>query len=110
MSLCYDIDDPIFFCSFFHKYAYILERKKLKHESEDSDGASVAKILKEDYLKSTGSLKSLVASRYTGADVNNIKVMRSKDHRSCITCFCLTTQFIYSGSKDGSIVKCKYLN
>ncbi|GJQ67081.1 putative U3 small nucleolar RNA-interacting protein [Trypoxylus dichotomus] len=82
------------------------EKKKLEDVEDEEEGSqSVAKILKEDYLRSAGKLHTTVADEYAGADVSSITVMRCKSHRGCITSLCVTNEFIFTGSKDGTIVK-----
>ncbi|KRT81666.1 WD40 domain-containing protein [Oryctes borbonicus] len=81
------------------------ERKRLNNEDEDERTDSIAKILKEDYLKSAGKLHSSVANQYVSADLDNISVMKCKNHKASITTLYVSNKFIFSGSKDGTIVK-----
>jgi len=86
------------------------ERQRLEDKeslNEEANGDIISKRLKLDYLKQAGRLKLSVADQYTGGDVDNITVLKCKEHRNAITCLCLSfnNDFIFSGSKDGSIVK-----
>lgn len=60
----------------------------------------------EEYLEEKGRLRKTVASNYV--QYGEPVVLKCKEHRDSITCLCLSSngQFLYSGSKDGSLVKC----
>lgn len=64
----------------------------------------------EDYLETKGRLRKLVADKYQGH--NEPFTLKCKDHKDPITCICLSSdgQFLFSGSKDGSMVKCECTN
>lgn len=82
-----------------------------KTDSVDSvNGDFVNKRLKEDYLKQSGKWKSSVADKFTGIDLDNVSVLKCRDHRKTVTCLCISsdTKYVYSGSKDGGIVKCEF--
>lgn len=51
-----------------------------------------------------------MANTYIGYE--NPYILRCKDHKDSVTCICLSNDglYLYSGSKDGSIVKCKILH
>lgn len=67
----------------------------------------MAKRLKVDYLKQVGKLRLSVADQFTGVDVNNIEVLKCKEHH-VVTSVCVSSDgYVYSGCKKGSIVKCK---
>lgn len=79
-----------------------------KEEERRFEGDDVvAKRLKEDYLKQTGRLRTTVADKYSGVDLERVKVFKCKDHNSSVTCLCLSSdgKFAFSGSKDAGIVK-----
>lgn len=81
--------------------------------NEDQIGDdTITNRLKVDYLKQTGKYKSFIADQYIEVDGKNISILRCKEHRSAITCVCITSdnKIMFSGSKDGSIVKCTYAN
>ncbi|CAH1118810.1 unnamed protein product [Phaedon cochleariae] len=80
------------------------ERARL--QKEDIDEGDISKRLKEDYLKETGRLRMTVADRYKRIDEDQIQILKCREHRSSITCLCVTTddQSIIAGSKDGVVV------
>lgn len=66
------------------------------------------KRLQEEYLEEKGRLRKFVASKYSGH--SDPVVLRCKEHKDSITCICLSSNghFLYSGSKDGTLVKCMF--
>lgn len=64
--------------------------------------------MKEDYLKQAGRLKSSVADKYTGVSLSEIKVLKCREQKNVVTCMCISAddQWVFSGSKDGVVVKC----
>lgn len=86
---------------------FFVEKERLNEDEIGDD--TITKRLKVDYLKQTGKFKQTVADQYTGAD--SFVVLRCKEHKSSVTCLCVTSddRFLFSGSKCGSIVKCKGL-
>lgn len=78
----------------------------LEKDREEFKQGAVAQRLREDYLEQKGRLRKAVASSYSGH--GDLIDLRCKDHKDSITCLCLTNdgKFLYSGSKDGSLVKC----
>jgi len=80
-----------------------------KDRAEFEEGA-VAQRLREEYLEEKGRLKKNVAIYYTGHD--HLITLRCKEHKASITCICLSSDgsILYTGSKDGSLVKCKFIN
>lgn len=84
------------------------ERQRLESKEELNQHEDViANRLKEDYLKQVGKLKSAVAHKYIGADSNNVKILKCKEHKNCITAICISSEckYLFSGSKCGSVVK-----
>ncbi|KAL7303391.1 hypothetical protein TKK_0004576 [Trichogramma kaykai] len=83
----------------------IAEVEEEEQDRLEFDRGAIDKRLHEEYLEEKGRLRKNVADSYTGHE--EIKVLKCKDHRDPITCCCLTSdgQTIFSGSKDGSIVK-----
>ncbi|XP_018331219.1 U3 small nucleolar RNA-interacting protein 2 [Agrilus planipennis] len=83
------------------------ERRRLENDNEEIGDDLIQKRLKEDYLKQTGKLRLTIADKYTSVDNSNIKILKCKQHRKPITCLCITSDnnFIFSGSKDGIVVK-----
>lgn len=80
-----------------------------KDRAEFEEGA-VARRLREEYLEEKGRLRKTIAINYVGH--NELTTLRCKEHKSSITCICLSSDgnTLYSGSKDGSLVKCKFTN
>lgn len=68
----------------------------------------VARRLREEHLEQIGRLKKTVANNYTGHE--DLIELKCKNYRDSITCLCVSSngKFLYSGSKDGTIVKCEY--
>ncbi|XP_012280686.1 U3 small nucleolar RNA-interacting protein 2 [Orussus abietinus] len=85
------------------KYLQEIEEEE-KDRAEFEQGA-VTKRLHEKYLEDKGRLRKTVASNYTGH--KDVIVLRCKDHKDSVTCLCISSngKFIYSGSKDGTLVK-----
>lgn len=80
-----------------------------KDRAEFEEGA-VARRLREEYLEEKGRLRKTIATNYVGH--NEPITLKCKEHKSSITCICLSSDgnILYSGSKDGSLVKCKFRN
>lgn len=87
-----------------------LETQRLEANEEIDDGL-ISKRLREDYLKQVGKFRSTVADDCK-VDTENLTVLRCKDHKTTVTCLCTSNdgKFVYSGSKNGGVVKCKQLN
>lgn len=85
------------------KYLEEIEEEE-KDRAEFEEGA-VARRLREEYLEEKGRLRKIVASNYTTHEQPII--LRCKEHKESITCVCLSSngKFLYSGSKDGGLVK-----
>lgn len=90
------------------KYNFV-EKERL----ENNEGTDiVSNRLKEDYLKQTGKFRIEVADQYVKTELDSIEVLRCKEHKKVVTCLCISSDnlYIFTGSKDGSIVKCKFPN
>ncbi|XP_011647664.1 U3 small nucleolar RNA-interacting protein 2 [Pogonomyrmex barbatus] len=85
------------------KYLEEIEEKE-KDRAEFEEGA-VARRLREEYLEEKGRLRKTIAINYVGH--NELIILKCKEHKSSITCICLSSNgnILYSGSKDGSLVK-----
>ncbi|KAK2589024.1 hypothetical protein KPH14_001867 [Odynerus spinipes] len=85
------------------KYLEQIEEEE-KDRAEFEEGA-VARRLRDEYLEEKGRLRKTVAANYTGH--KDLILLRCKDHRDSITSLCLSSKgnILYSGSKDGSLVK-----
>ena len=85
------------------KYLEQIEEEE-RDRAEFEEGA-VAKRLHEEYLEDKGRLRKTVALNYVGH--GEPIILKCKEHRDSITCLCLSSngKFLYSGSKDGSLVK-----
>ncbi|KAK0168629.1 hypothetical protein PV327_002407 [Microctonus hyperodae] len=89
---------------------YLSEIEEEEKDREEFEQGSVARRLQEEYLEEKGKLRKQIASNYTGH--GELIDLRCKDHKNSITCLCLSSngKLIYSGSKDGTIVKWSVLN
>ncbi|XP_015428985.1 PREDICTED: U3 small nucleolar RNA-interacting protein 2 [Dufourea novaeangliae] len=85
------------------KYLERIEEEE-RDRAEFEQGA-VTKRLHEEYLEEKGRLRKTVASNYVSH--SEPIVLKCKEHRDSITCICLSGngKFLYSGSKDGGLVK-----
>ncbi|XP_076259454.1 U3 small nuclear riboprotein factor 55K [Rhynchophorus ferrugineus] len=85
----------------------IEKEEKARLEKDEIDQSVLSKRLKEDYLKETGKLRLTVASNYKRVDTINIKTLKCKQQKNTITCICISSDnnFLFSGSKDGLVVK-----
>jgi len=86
-----------------YKFIDIVEKDRAEFEEN-----AVARRLHEEYLEEKGRLRKTIAINYVGH--NELITLRCKEHKSSITCICLSSDgnILYSGSKDGSLVKCKF--
>lgn len=89
---------------------YTLFFNYTEKDQADFEADSISKRLKEEYLEEKGKLRKVIASTYSGHSTPHI--LRCKDHKDSITTLCLASDgaVLYSGSKDGSIVKCNIEN
>ncbi|XP_065909895.1 U3 small nucleolar RNA-interacting protein 2-like [Dysidea avara] len=85
--------------------AELEEQEKLKLDQSSIDHDAIAHRLKEDALRQSGRLLRKVADTYVKPASDNIRIL--KGHRLPLTCAVVAndSQFIYSGSKDCSIIK-----
>lgn len=58
-------------------------------------------------MEEKGRLRKTIAANFIGH--NDLIILKCKEHKSPITCICISSDgsILYSGSKDGSLVKCK---
>ncbi|XP_046426927.1 U3 small nucleolar RNA-interacting protein 2 isoform X1 [Neodiprion fabricii] len=84
---------------------YLEEIEREEKDRADFEEGAVAKRLQEEYLEDKGRLRKTVAKNYTGHE--EPIMLRCKDQKSSITCLCLSSdgKSVYSGSKDGTVVK-----
>ncbi|XP_078048603.1 U3 small nuclear riboprotein factor 55K [Augochlora pura] len=84
---------------------YLEQIEEEERDRAEFEQGAVTKRLHEEYLEEKGRLRKTVASNYVSHD--EPIVLKCKDHKSSITCICLSSngKFLYSGSKDGSLVK-----
>ncbi|XP_066985931.1 U3 small nucleolar RNA-interacting protein 2-like [Macrobrachium rosenbergii] len=89
------------------EYIQELRREKENEDDEELDDKAVAARLQEEVLESAGKLRRLVAETYLEPDSEDFTVLKSKHQKLPITCLTVTSdgKFIFSGSKDCSIVK-----
>lgn len=84
---------------------YLEQIEEEERDRQDFEEGAVSKRLREEYLEEKGRLRKTVAENYV--DHEELITLRCKDHTHSITCLCLSSngKFLYSGSKDGSLVK-----
>lgn len=89
---------------------YVNIVKIAEKDRAEFEESAVSKRLREEYLEEKGRLRKTVAINYVGH--KELIFLRCKDHKNSITCICLSSDgnILYSGSKDGSLVKCKFAN
>eukprot|EP00112_Aurelia_sp_Birch-Aquarium-sp1_P016129 Seg363.12 transcript_id=Seg363.12/GoldUCD/mRNA.D3Y31 product="U3 small nucleolar RNA-interacting protein 2" protein_id=Seg363.12/GoldUCD/D3Y31 len=85
--------------------AKLEEEERLKAIATEVDRDAIAHRLQEDVLNEQGILQRTVAGQFSGYDKDNIKIL--KGHQLSVTCLVISQDgnFVYSGSKDGSIIK-----
>ncbi|XP_071611880.1 U3 small nucleolar RNA-interacting protein 2 [Heliangelus exortis] len=84
------------------------EERAAEEEEEARPGDLIGDRLKEDVLEQKGRLQRLVAKEVQPPDPTSIRELRG--HRLPVTCLVISPddKFIFSASKDGSLIKCKY--
>lgn len=90
------------------KYLEEIEREeKERLEGQDVDSKVIVNRLKDDVLEQAGKLRKNVADKLIQVTESDISVLRCKEHKLAITCVVVSSdnKFIYSASKDSSIVK-----
>lgn len=87
------------------KYLEEIEREEAKRAEEKDIDNAVENRLKLDYLEQKGKLKVEVADNYLIPSSNDVRLIRAREHRLPLTCVCVSTDFVFSGSKCGTIIK-----
>ncbi|XP_011876149.1 PREDICTED: U3 small nucleolar RNA-interacting protein 2 [Vollenhovia emeryi] len=84
---------------------YLREIEEEEKDRAEFEAGAVTRRLREEYLEEKGRLRKTIAINYVGH--NEFITLRCKEHKSSITCICLSSDgnILYSGSKDGSLVK-----
>ncbi|XP_014214805.1 U3 small nucleolar RNA-interacting protein 2 [Copidosoma floridanum] len=84
---------------------YLEEIAEQERDRKEFEEGAIEKRLKEEYLEEKGRLRKVVANTYMGH--GEPQILKCKDHKNSVTCVCLSNdgQFLFSGSKDGSLVK-----
>ncbi|KAM6126485.1 U3 small nucleolar RNA-interacting protein 2 [Phoenicopterus ruber ruber] len=85
------------------------ERAAAEEDDEETQPADlIGDRLKEDVLEQKGRLQRLVAKDVQPPDPASIRMLRG--HQLPVTCLVISPddRFIFSGSKDGSLIKCKW--
>lgn len=84
---------------------YLEELQEIEKDKAEFDEGAISKRLREEYLEDKGKLRKTIADNYTGYD--NFIYLKCKDHKQSITSICISNdgKYLFSGSKDGSIVK-----
>ncbi|XP_029037796.1 U3 small nucleolar RNA-interacting protein 2 [Osmia bicornis bicornis] len=84
---------------------YLEQIEEEERDRTEFEQGAVTKRLHEEYLEEKGRLRKTVASNYIshGEPI----ILKCKEHKGSITCLCLSSNgnFLYSGSKDGGLVK-----
>ncbi|KAK4815051.1 hypothetical protein QYF61_015335, partial [Mycteria americana] len=83
------------------------EERAAAEEEESQPADLIGDRLKEDVLEQKGRLQRLVAKDVQPPDPASIRVLRG--HQLPVTCLVISPddRFIFSASKDGSLIKCK---
>ncbi|XP_061202884.1 U3 small nucleolar RNA-interacting protein 2 [Neopsephotus bourkii] len=83
------------------------EEELAEEEEETQQADLIGERLKEDVLEQKGRLQRLVAKDVQPPDPASIRVLRG--HQLPVTCVVISPddRFIFSASKDGSLIKCK---
>jgi ribosomal RNA-processing protein 9 len=73
------------------------------------DRSLVSERLRDEALELVGRLHRDVAAAYKDLPVSEETIKSVKGHTQSVTCVAVTPdeKYVYSGSKDGSIIKCK---
>ncbi|XP_034948974.1 U3 small nucleolar RNA-interacting protein 2 [Chelonus insularis] len=89
---------------------YLAEIEEEEKDKAEFEKSAVSRRLREEYLEEKGRLRKRIADNYTGHE--NIIELKCKDHKDSVTCICLSNdgENLYSGSKDGSLVKWSLVN
>ncbi|NWV77962.1 U3IP2 protein, partial [Dasyornis broadbenti] len=85
-----------------------LEEERAEEEEELEPAELIGDRLKEDVLEQKGRLQRLVAKNVQPPDPASICVLRG--HQLPVTCLVISpdNRYIFSASKDGSLIKCKW--
>lgn len=85
--------------------AKLEEEERLKSCQNEVDRDAIANRLREDMLEERGVLQKTIADNFASADTDNIRIL--KGHQLSVTCLAIShdDKNIFSGSKDGSIIK-----
>lgn len=90
------------------KYLEEIEKEeKQRNEFKQLSDDVIGKRLQNDYLEQKGKLRIEIADKFTTPSVENVKLIRAKEHKLSLTCVCISSdsQYVYSGSKCSTIVK-----
>ncbi|NXI38790.1 U3IP2 protein, partial [Galbula dea] len=84
------------------------EEERAEEEEDTPLTDLIGDRLKEDVLEQKGRLQRLVAKDVQPPDPASIRVLRG--HQLPVTCLVISPddKFIFSASKDGSLIKCKW--
>ncbi|KAI5651925.1 U3 small nucleolar RNA-interacting protein 2 [Phthorimaea operculella] len=89
------------------KYLEEIEKEEAKRAEAKEVDDPIGQRLKNDYLEQKGKLHVDVADKYAVPVKEDIRLIRAREHRLTLTCVCISHdgQFVFSGSKCGSIIK-----
>ena len=83
----------------------------LESEDEDIEGnrQTIGQVLQDEVLEAAGRLHKPLADLLQEPDPTQFKFLKCKQQKQKITCMAVSAdeKFIFSGSKDKCIVKCK---
>ncbi|KAM6121261.1 U3 small nucleolar RNA-interacting protein 2 [Pterocles gutturalis] len=84
------------------------EEERAEEEEEETQPDLIGDRLKEDVLEQKGRLQRQVAKDVQPPDPASIRMLRG--HQLPVTCLVISPddRFIFSASKDGSLIKCKW--
>lgn len=84
---------------------YLEQIEEEERDRAEFEEGTVTKRLHEEYLEEKGRIRKTVAASYIAHE--EPVVLKCKEHKESLACLCITSngQFLYSGSKDGSLVK-----
>lgn len=85
----------------------IEKKEQERAEDRDIDKDVINKRLQQELKEKSDKFRRNVADNYKGYSAVKTKILRCKEHNLAITCIVISAcgNYIYSGSKDNSIVK-----
>ncbi|MPC07861.1 U3 small nucleolar RNA-interacting protein 2 [Portunus trituberculatus] len=89
------------------QYLQQLQEQRAQDEEDKLDDEAIRTRLREDVLEASGRLRKKIADSYLEPEADDLKVFRSKKQRLSVTCITVSAdeKYVFSGSKDASLVK-----